>query len=508
MSQVDNSNNENDSKTDKSASVLEMDHKCNSKVGIDLIETILGEMKSEFNREVHTIDNSKNDQDKDNHASTELTNDKSLTVKNESEECGTGEQSQTEVKLDSQNQNSDVASAAVGNMKEKESEVANSTEVPSESSKSDGLSGGADDDDDDGDDAKPRIVITLKTGEDSNDWTKKTRAKSTQDSESNSEDVWTSANQELGGETGGDTCAISASGLVSGKRSLRSQAAAAAKASIEEPAGVKRSARRRSKDSPRESVLQSAIARKEKSFSNLGQGEDKLSVARNLKVLAHRSPRLSPIERNQAAGTTRTSKSPARAPLPPARAPLPTARAPLPPKSPRLNQQSSHNDQNSAKSLKSEDGAGTAAEPFTKSSSVGNKSAHSTTTKALPTVKTAVKAQSHVHSTNAPTYTKTGKRRYRPYKGLRYSFTGNNIRRTKPPRRQVKESSNTSNADATENKSSEPEIQNDVVVLPEEQAAVIVPAQQEELECADPIAKSHASEFPSVDLGGELFSVV
>ena len=492
MSHVDSSNNENDSKTDKSASVLEMDHKGNSKVGLDLIETILGEMKSEFNREVHTIDTSKNDQDKDNHASTELTNDKSLTVKNESEECGAGEQSQTEVKLDSHNQKSDVASA-VGNMKEKESEVANSAEVPSESSKSDGLSGGADDDDDAGDDAKPRIVITLKTGEDSSDWTKKTRAKSTQDSESNSEDVWTSANPELGGETGGDTCAIAGSALVSGKRSLRSQAAAAAKASIEEPAGVKRSARRRSKDSPRESVLQSAIARKEKSFSNLGQGEDKLSVARNLKVLAHRSPRLSPIERNQAAGTTRTSKSPAR--------------APLPPKSSRLNQQNSHNEQNSAKSMKSEDGAGTGAEPITKSSSAGNKSAHSTTTKTLPTVKTTVKAQSHVHNTNAQTYTKTGKRRYRPYKGLRYSFTGSNIRRAKPPRRQVKESSNTSNMDATEKKSSEPEKQNDVV-LPEEQAAIIVPAQQEQLECADPIAKSHAAEFPSVDLGGELFSVV
>jgi len=56
--------------------------------------------------------------------------------------------------------------------------------------------------------------------------------------------------------------------------------------------------------------------------------------------------------------------------------------------------------------------------------------------------------------------------------------------------------------DATENKSSEPEKQNDVVVLPDEQAAIIVPAQQEQLECADPIAKSHAAEFPSVDLGG------
>jgi hypothetical protein len=82
MSQVDSSNSENDSKTDKSTPVLEMDHKGSSKVGIDLIETILGEMKSEFNREVHTVDTSKNDQDKGTHASTGLTNDKSLTVKN------------------------------------------------------------------------------------------------------------------------------------------------------------------------------------------------------------------------------------------------------------------------------------------------------------------------------------------------------------------------------------------------------------------------------------------
>jgi hypothetical protein len=151
---------------------------------------------------------------------------------------------------------------------------------------------------------------------------------------------------------------------------------------------------------------------------------------------------------------------------------------------------------------------GSTAEPVSKSSSAGNKSSHCTATKAVTAVKTAVKAQSHVHSSNAQTYTKTGKRRYRPYKGLRYSFTGNNIRRTKPPRRQVKESNNTSNVDVTENKSSEPEKQNEVVVLPEEQTAVAVPAQQEQLECADPIAKSHAAEFPSLDHGGELCSVV
>jgi hypothetical protein len=495
MNQVDSSNDGNDSKSDKAVSyvVLETDRKTSSKVGIGLIETILGEMKSEFNREVNTIENVK--KDKGTRTSKVVTDDES-SVKNESQESETGEQKLTEVKLDSEpdsnNQNSAVVSA-VGSANEKHSEVVGSAETPSESCKNDGMSGKAV-----SGDAKPRIVITLKTSEDSSDGSKKTKAKNTQDSESNSEEVWTLVNPESRGETGGDTSVTplptASSGLVSGKRSLRSQAAAAAaaKSSVEEPAGVKRSARRRSKDSPRESVLQSAIARKEKSFSNLGQGEDKTSAARNLKVSTHRSPRLSPIEKSQAAGTTRTSKSPARASLPPS-------------KSSRLSQQNLHNDQTPAKPSKPED---VITEPATRSSSAGNKSAHSTTNKAETGVKTAVKPQSHVQSGNTQTYTKTGKRRYRPYKGLRYSFTGNNVRRTKPPRRQIKESNSNSNMDATEKKSSEPEETNEIVILPEEQPATVVPAQQEQLECADPIAKSHAAEFPSVDLCGKLFSAV
>jgi hypothetical protein len=494
MSQVDSCNDGSDSKGDKSAScaVLEMDRASVGKVDIGLIETILGEMKSEFNREVNTTENVM--KDKDSLASKGVTDDESLSVKNETQESETGQQKQSEVKVedeaDSNNQSSAVVSA-VGNTDEKQFELVGSAETPSISSKNDGISGET------GSDAKPRIVITLKTSEDSSDGSKKIKGKSTQDSESNSEEVWTLVSPELRGETGADTSATpprtASSGLASGKRSLRSQmAAAAAKATVEEPAGVKRSARRRSKDSPRESVLQSAIARKEKSFSNLGQGEDKISAARNLKVSAHRPPRLSPTEKNQTAGSTRTSKSPARAPL-------------LSPKSPRISQQNLHNDHTPTKSVKSEDIANPAAEVVTKSSSAGNKSSHSSTSKAESGLKTTVKSQSHVQSSNTQAYTKTGKRRYRPYKGLRYSFTGNNVRRTKPPRRQVKEPNSNSNMDATEKKSSEPEETNETIVLPDEQPTAVAPTQQEQLECADPIAKSHAAEFPTVDLCGKFF---
>ncbi|XP_021933678.1 histone-lysine N-methyltransferase EHMT2 isoform X2 [Zootermopsis nevadensis] len=494
MSQVDSSNDGSDSKSDKSTPcvALEVEHTAVGKVGIDLIETILGEMKSEFNREVNTIENVR--KDKVSRTSKGMTDEECLSVKNESQVSEAGKQKQSEVKLESDpnsnNQSSAVVSA-VGNTKEKQYEVVDSAEIPNVSSKNDGLSGKA------SGDPKPRIVMTLKA-EDSSDGNRKIKAKGTQGSESNGEEVWTLVNPELGGDTGGsDTFAApstTASGLTSGKRSLRSQmaaaaAAAAAKATVEESAGVKRSARRRSKDSPRESVLQSAIARKEKSFSNLGQGEDKISAARNLKVSLHRSPRLSPTEKNQAAGLTRTSKSPAKASLPPS-------------KSARLSQQNLHNDHISTKSGKSEDIASLTANSVTKSSVAGNKSSHSSTSRAESGVKTTLKSQSQVPSSNAQTYTKTGKRRYRPYKGLRYSFTGNNVRRAKPPRRQIKESNSNSNVAGTEKKSSEPEETNEMMVLPDKQPVTVVQSQQEQLACADPIAKSHAAEFPSADLCG------
>jgi hypothetical protein len=494
MSHIDSNSDRNDSKSDKpvACALVEEDRKTSSKVGIGLIETILGEMKSEFNREVNIIENVKKDKDEDKclQASKGLIDDESLTVKDETQEIEAGEQKQGDVNLDTEsgstNQKSSVV-YAISNTSEKESDIVNSAEIASEASKIDSIVGKA------SSDVKPRIVITLKTSEDTSEGTKKIKAKSTQDSESNSEELWSLVSPELKGEKSGDTSATpqknASPGLASGKRSLRSQAATATvKATLEEPAGVKRSARRRSKDSPRESVLQSAIARKEKSFSNLSQGEDKSSAARNLKVSTYRSPRLSPIEKNQAAGTARTCKSPVRAPLPQ-------------PKPSRLSQQNLYNDQ-APKSNKSEDNANTTAESTARSSSTGNKSALSVTSKTETAVKTAVKSQNHVQSSNPQTYTKTGKRRYRPYKGLRYSFTGNNVRRTKPSRRHIKECNSSISIDAAEKKSVEPEEPQEAVVMPEEPPAT-VPSQQEELECADPIAESHAAEFPSMDLAGE-----
>jgi hypothetical protein len=501
MSHSDSSSDRNDGKSDKQmACVLtEIDRKTTSKVGIGLIETILGEMKSEFNREVNIIENVKKDKDEGKDKVLEENkgsiDDESLSAKGETEDSEACGQKQSDVILDTEPGGIDQKDAdvcAVSDKSDKESEVIDGAETPSESSKNDSVLDKANGE------AKPRIVITLKTSEDSSEGTKKIKAKSTQDSGSNSEEVWSLVNSEVKGEKAGDTSAtplkIASPGLASGKRSLRSQAAAATtKAAVEEPAGVKRSARRRSKDSPRESVLQSAIARKEKSFSNLSQGEDKISAARNLKVSTYRSPRLSPIEKNQAAATGRTCKSPVRASLPQ-------------PKPPRLSQQNLYNDQ-TPKLNKSEDNASTTSELTTRSSSTGNKSALSSASKAETAVKTTVKPQNHVQSTNAQTYTKTGKRRYRPYKGLRYSFTGNNARRTKPSRRHNKDANSGNNVDAAEKKSSEPEETQEVVALPEEPPTA-VPSQQEEPECADPIAESHAAEFPPVDLAGELYSAV
>ncbi|XP_069690124.1 histone-lysine N-methyltransferase EHMT2 isoform X2 [Periplaneta americana] len=535
MSQIDSSSDGNDSQNGKSVCII-LDSDRNStktsKVGIGLIETILGEMKSEFNREVNTVNSVENTKkDKSGRTSKATTDDESQSVKDDAQsvkdESDNSEAKKLEDQADEESEISiqdGVEDITVSNTKETKNEANESVEVQSDSSKNGSAF--------DNTDAKPRIVITLKTPEESPEMNKKTKVKIVQENEPINQDDWRLLNSESGGESCGDiittpvaapstptttaavttatttvvtaptsaaaattttatsttiaattvktSTIVTSSGQLSGKRSLRSQAAAA-KASAEEPTGVKRSARRRSKDSPRESVLQSAIARKEKSFSNLGQGEDKSSAARNLKVTTHRSPRLSPVERNQAAAA-RTSKSPARPPPPH-------------PKSPRLAQQSAQNEQN-LKSSKSDD-SNTNGETPAKAVS------GQLTNKAEAGVKGTMKPQSHVQS--AQTYTKTGKRRYRPYRGLRYSFTGNNVRRTKPPRRQIKvnrSSNNSNNSGSVDKKSSEPEETNEAVVLPEEQPTAVVPAQQEQLECADPIAKSHASEFPSADVCG------
>ncbi|KAK7873213.1 hypothetical protein R5R35_011296 [Gryllus longicercus] len=209
-----------------------------------------------------------------------------------------------------------------------------------------------------------------------------------------------------------------------GKRSLRSQ-----KVLPETPelAIVKRSARRRSKDSPRESVLQSAIARKEKSFSNLSHSEEKSCSSRNLKVSSFRSPRLSSVERAQT-GKSRSSTvgekgKPANLP-----------------KSPRLLSQVGLLPSSSTSKSETQSNVDTPTKPLGKTRSSSEFSSSGSASDNIkqepgskPTSKSPVPA-------NAPAaYTKTGKRRYKPFKGLRYSFTSGPAKRSKIGRRSVRE---------------------------------------------------------------------
>lgn len=205
---------------------------------------------------------------------------------------------------------------------------------------------------------KPRIVITLKNTEENENGVKKVKSKEQQ------EESWTLVKVEP--NPGRESSP--------GKRALRSQ-----KAPLEPSAGVKRSARRRSKDCPRESVLQSAIARKEKSFSHmtpssrssgrLNKSTGNLTTKGDLKT--------KPVKaKSNPAVKLEEHSSPIHMPMP---MPMPIPNDPGNPK-PETN------------------------EPI---------------------------LTPNINKVSA-NFTKTGKRRYKPYKGLRYSFNSN---KTKPIRR-------------------------------------------------------------------------
>ncbi|PSN49961.1 hypothetical protein C0J52_08773 [Blattella germanica] len=411
-----------------------------SKVDLGLIETILDEMKSEFNREVNIGENVSKDKSDE---SKDITEKQSIAVKNEllkpAEEDGNKKNNNSKVDDKSERNNASESSDKTEKPIEKEDgESGVSVETSKQEEKQMKL---------ESDDSKSRISLnSTKTSDELTDENKKIKLKNVQEKESNSSDTLSSVKEsEINVSVASSSSSLVITPLSSGKRSLRSKAAAA-KAQAEEPAGVKRSARRRSKDSPRESVLQSAIARKEKSFSTLSQIDDKSSSARNMKILSHRSPRSprhSPVDKNQ---VSRTSKSPARLPPPP-------------PKSPRLAQQVA--EQANSKSNRTEENTSANVDLTSNTSLTEGQSERSVTQKSMRSV---VKS---VHTSNTQAYTKTGKRRYRPYKGLRYSFTGNNVRRTKPPRRHVKDVLRSSSIETK--KPEDPEEKAEVEVNPQQE---------------------------------------
>ncbi|KAJ8898373.1 hypothetical protein PR048_003733 [Dryococelus australis] len=208
-----------------------------------------------------------------------------------------------------------------------------------------------------------------------------------------------------------------------GKRSLRSQTLVKTPPNSEEPVGVKRSARRRSKDSPRESVLQSAIARKAKSFSNLNRSEEK-SISKNIRPRIHRSPRMSSGERvqplNRSSGIMQTRSSSSENVAKP-----PVSKVPKAPVMDAVDASNSKPDvvlDHSDSHIEAPSGVDPVDISVKNNSDPCSKS---------PLQAVAVSGQS---------YTKTGKRRYKPYRGLRYSFTSGPVKKNKFSKRQSKNS--------------------------------------------------------------------
>lgn len=209
-----------------------------------------------------------------------------------------------------------------------------------------------------------------------------------------------------------------------GKRSLRSQVV---KSTPEEPSGVKRSARRRSKDSPRESVLQSAIARKEKSFSNLGQNDDKPHSSRSIKVGSQRSVRLS-LDKSHSSISKGSSASRNSGDAKKLGRPLKAFQKRSLIDSVSITVVGSVKTRNADISKTSPKGQGGST---VNDVNVINKSC------ILANSKSCQKSSSQSVNTVGQAYTKTGKRRYKPYKGLRYSFSSNNAKKNKITRQRT-----------------------------------------------------------------------
>lgn len=183
------------------------------------------------------------------------------------------------------------------------------------------------------------------------------------------------------------------------KRALRNQSALHPEGAEadSETAGRKRSARRWSKEG--ESVLQNAIARKEKSLSSIGKTDEmKVAVVRSLRENRNSLPVQKKSRSPNAISVHSESISDFK------------SKSPLLLKIPV----------DSSNDVLKEDAEAENSETRSEDSS---------------------KASSSKHETES-TYTKTGKRRYKPFRGLRYSFGGVSkrskvIRRSAPSERNI-----------------------------------------------------------------------
>ncbi|XP_046985834.1 histone-lysine N-methyltransferase EHMT2 isoform X1 [Schistocerca americana] len=251
----------------------------------------------------------------------------------------------------------------------------------------------------DAEDNAPRLLITLKPGEAGGEsilsW------KGCREVIGN-DGVWSVANVETVDDNVENT-------TVKGKRSLRSKVP---QKPVPEPevVGVKRSARRRSRDYHCETVLQSAIARKEKSFSSLVQYDERAAANRisrqNMKSAAGKRA-AAEAKKLRGKGAKAAQKN-------------------------LTTQEQLKNLINLNKARKSDIQTRTVTRSQLFSSFGITSPVYNEISMDICSQRTSNLSM----NSSAQTYTKTGKRRYKPYKGLRYSLSSNNAKKNKLTRHQ------------------------------------------------------------------------
>ncbi|XP_046670133.1 histone-lysine N-methyltransferase EHMT2 isoform X2 [Homalodisca vitripennis] len=278
---------ENDLDFDASVSSFNSD---SEKVDSSLIKRILSEMKSEFNRGAcDNPEEADNENDTEN-CKEELKMD-NLHVKEEGNEV---------LATEPANEDNDLSS--VENVIENVDEnckntpiIVNKTVFHAE---------------EDGDEQKPRLILTLRTSEEDREMGNRlSRRISICQSTSDTANTSFSSVSDSSGIEKTDYEGKGSMWETVSRRSLRSSSRLVDRDN--ENTGMKRSSRRFSKEHCRESVLQSAIARKEKSFSSLNQFEERSSRrgARSPRQSSNEPKINKPVTRSKSPKNTALDKS-------------------------------------------------------------------------------------------------------------------------------------------------------------------------------------------------------
>lgn len=372
-----NSPNEHDFDFDASVSSVNSD---SEKVDNSLIKRILSEMKSEFNRGT----SSKSEDGNENEDQTDdISIDNLNYVRLPDEE--------TKVKHNnSDNEDSDMTPMPN-----------TSNSAPAHTNKTDF------DSEEEDDEYKPRLILTLRTNEEDREMSCKLSRRSNVVPMSFAESDLSTVDKidnDGKGSTWESRC----------RRSLRSSSRLTDKES--DHTNMKRSSRRFSKEQCRESVLQNAIARKEKSFSSFNQPEER-STRRGA-----RSPR-------QSSGDSKSSRSMSRSKSPKALIVDRNLRLDSSLLSTNVSgsdlsnsmKQASLSDINMLTTIKTETGLNVTIKPD--NYELSEDSNDTTNINSASTNSQTSEPSDLKHIKTNKMYTKTGKRRVKYFKGLKYSLT-------------------------------------------------------------------------------------